>query len=73
MILVFVFFFKLKIPFLGYFAPNNQNCLFKFPGSFEYAKIDGDVHFFFFKPEILFWGKFGQENQNCLFKLKFGN
>ena len=38
---------------------------------FEYAKIDGDVHFFL-KQEIPFLGKFGSNNLNCSYKLKFG-
>ena len=44
----------------------------KIVDNFEYAEINGCVHFFCFRTEIPFLGKFGTKNKKCQFKLKFG-
>ena len=74
---VFLFFcFRAKIPLLGKFLPNSQNCQFKLKigsqsNSNMQNSVGGAVYLFFYQLGMLFLGKFGTKTQNCQFILKF--
>ena len=70
------FCFRLEIPILGKFCPENQNYQFKLKFS-TYTNLNMHnllvmLTFFCFWPEIPLFGKFGPKNENCHFKRKFG-
>ena len=39
---------------------------------FEYAKLNGGIHFICFSLGMSFLGNLGSKSENCLLKVKFG-